>query len=316
MKRASLLIFTAFISVSSIPARSGSETGMNALLVINSRTEAFDKDFQRYLADNGARIIRAFPPHAFIGCVPEALDKPLADRYGARVYRSKIDDLTPLARYGGEVFRAVNEWNKHLQEDPQEAPLVISHKVLQAKKGAAIVLSWNSVMKAAEYRLEIARDAGFGEIVVKTSPAANRYELYPAFFEDGVYYWRVAGLLTLNSGATVRSRFSETFSLPVSKTAPGAAAVPAPRLPKSIVVKGGRPIAWMKDPAFKYYRVQLAETKEFTDLLVDDFTDRNSYAAAGPGLAYGADYYLRLKGASETASGPWSAPCRVRIERP
>lgn len=315
MKRASLLIFAAFISVPLTPAHSGTESGMNALLVINSGTEAFDKDFQKYLADNGARILRAFPPHAFIGYVPAALDKPLADRFGVEVYRSRIDDLTPLARYGGEVFRAVNEWNKHLQEDPPEAPLVISHKVFRAKEGTAIVLSWNEVMKAVEYRLEIARDEGFGDIVFKTFPTANRYELYPAFFEDGVYYWRVAGILVLNMGEKVESRFSETFSFPVSRPA-GAAAVPAPRLPKSMAVKGGRPLAWQTGPAFRYYRVQLAGTAKFSDLLVDDFTDKNSYPTSGLQLESGAAYYLRLMGASDSAAGPWSAPCKVRIDGP
>lgn len=316
MKKAALGILVLFAAILiAQPAHSGSESDMNALLVIASKTEAFDADFQKYLADNGARIIKAFPPHAFMGYVPWALDKTLAERYGATVYRGRIEDMDRLAKYGESIFLAANEWNKRCQEDPPEAPLVISHKVLRARKGEAIVLSWNDVMKAAEYRLEISRGREFRELILKATPAGSRYELYSAFLADGVYYWRVAAFLTLNNGERVQSRFSDVFSFAVSKPA-AAKTVPAPKLPKNMAVKGGEPLAWKKNPDFKYYRVQVGGTKEFSDLVADDFTDTNSYRTAGLPLEYGATYYLRLMGAGGAAAGPWSEPCEVWIGHP
>ncbi|MBI4801847.1 MAG: hypothetical protein HY796_04920 [Elusimicrobia bacterium] len=315
MRKFAVAFFAVLIGAQATTALSRSESDMNALLVVESRTEAFNSDFQKYLADNGARIIRAFPPHAFMGYVPAALDKTLGRKYGAAVYRARIEELNQLAGYGESVIYAVNVWNKRFVEDPPEAPLVISHQVRQAKKGGVIVLSWNSVMKAVEYRIEISRDADSNEVVLRASLEQNRYELYPAFFADGVYYWRVAALLTLNNGERAQSRFSDAYSFAVSKPAAPGASAAAAKLPKTLALKGGKPLAWEKNPAFKYYRVQLAETKDFSDLIADGFTDTNSYKTAGLPLEYGATYYLRLMGAVGSVSGTWSEACEVRVDK-
>lgn len=337
MRKFAVALFAVLVTALAPIARSQNEADMNALLVVDSQTEAFNRDFQKYLADNGARIIRAFPPHAFMGYIPAALDKTLDKKYGVAVYRARIDDMNQLAKYGERIIYAVNVWNKRFVEDPPEAPLVISHQVRQAKKGGAIVLSWNEVMKAVEYKLEISRDADFNEVVLRASLEQNRYKLYPAFFSDGVYYWRVAGLLTLNNGERMQSRFSDVYSFAVSKPAPlrqaskGRAAAsrasagggtmadkpaPAPKIPKTMVLKGRKPLTWEKNPAFKYYRVQIAGEKDFSDLVADDFTDKNSYRTAGLPLEYGVTYYMRLMGADSSVSGPWSEPCEVRIDDP
>lgn len=299
------------------PAQDGST--MNALLIVDSDSAAFNKDFQKYLADNGARIINAYPPHAFMGYVPASLDAALAKNYRTSVYRAKIEDMSIVAKYGENAFFAVNVWNKHFVEDPPEAPLVISYDVKQAKKGAAIVLSWNEVMKASEYRLQISPDTDFKTITLETVLRRNSYEMIPAFFPDGVYYWRVAGLLMLNNGERREGRFSEElYSFAVSKPAAAAARapLPAPATAKVMTLKGRKPLTWEKTPAFKYYRVQVAGTNDFSDIIADAFTDKNIYKTAELPLEYGGTYYMRLMGSDGSAAGPWSEPCEVRIENP
>ncbi len=292
---------------------------MNALMIVDSDSAAFNKDFQKYLADNGARIITAYPPHAFMGYVPAALDAALAKNYRTAVYRAKIEDMSVVAKYGENAFFAINVWNKHFVEDPPKAPLVISYKVQQVKKGAAIVLSWNEVMKASEYRLQISPDTDFKTIMLDTVLRRNSYEVYPVFFPDGVYYWRVAGLLMLNNGERREGRFSdELYSFAVSKPASAAARapLPAPTVAKTVTLKGRKPLIWEKMPAFKYYRVQVAGTNDFSDIIADDFTDKNIYKTAELPLEYGGAYYMRLMGSDGSAAGPWSEPCEVRLENP
>ena len=94
-------------------ALAADDSEMNALMIVDSDSAAFNKDFQKYLADNGARIINAYPPHAFMGYVPAALDAALAKDYRTAVYRGKIEDMSVVAKYGENAFFAINVWNKH-----------------------------------------------------------------------------------------------------------------------------------------------------------------------------------------------------------
>jgi len=291
---------------------------MNALLMVDSESAAFNKDFQKYLADNGARIIHAYPPHAFMGYVPAALDARLSKDYRATVYRGRIEDMSILSKFGEDAFFAVNAWNKRFVEDPPEAPLVISYKVQQLKKGAAIVLSWNEVMKATDYRLQISPDAGFQTVAVDTVLSRNRYEVYPAFFSDGIYYWRVAGLLTLNNGERREGRFSEeAYSFAVSKpsASPARSPLPAPVLPASAKFKN-RPLSWAKNPVFKYYRVQVSPTADFSAPVLDVFTDKETYKISGLPIERDTTYYMRVMGSDGSAAGAWSSVSEITVPAP
>ena len=314
-----IIILLACLSAA-LPVRTLAQDGsnMNALLIVDSDAAAFNKDFQKYLADNGARIIHAYPPHAFMGYVPAALDAALARDYRAVVYRSKIDDMSIVAKYGENAFFAINSWNKHFVEDPPEAPLVISYDVRQAKKGAAIVLSWNEVMKASGYKLQISPDTDFKAITLETILGRNRYEVIPAFFPDGVYYWRVAGLLMLNNGQRREGRFSEAlYSFAVSKPARAAAGapLPAPSLPSAAVFKG-RPLSWAKNPSFKYYRIQLSASPDFSAPILDAFTDKEAYKLSGLPLERNTTYYMRVMGSDGSVAGTWSAASAITVPSP
>jgi len=297
-------------------AQDGSD--MNALMIVDSDSAAFNKDFQKYLADNGARIIHAYAPHAFIGYVPTALDAALGKDYRTAVYRVRIDDMSVAAKYGENVFFAINIWNKHFVEDPPEAPLVISYKVQQVKKGAAIVLSWNEVMKASEYKLQISPDTDFKTIMLETVLSRNRYEVIPAFFPDGVYYWRVAGLLVLNNGQRREGRFSEElYSFAVSKPAAAAAKapLPAPVLSPAAVFKG-RPLSWAKNASLKYYRLQLSPTSDFSAPILDAFTDKEAYDLSGLPLERDTTYYMRVMGSDGSVAGTWSDVSAITVQAP
>ena len=118
MRKTIFILLAGLTPAFSIVAVAQEGSGMNALMIVDSDSAAFNKNFQKYLADRGARITDAFPPHAFMGYVPDSLDAVLLKEYGTSVYRGKVADISVIANYGENAFYAVNIWNKRFVEDP------------------------------------------------------------------------------------------------------------------------------------------------------------------------------------------------------
>jgi len=315
MLKKTLILCAAAVLAAAVHS-AAADAPVNALLVVPSET-AFNKKFQDFLDKNGAKLLHSHPPSVFIGVIPPELDKQLKEKFGAEVYRDKVDDWASFARYGENAVYAVNAWNKGFQEDPPAAPLVISTRVQKAgRKGDTLKLVWNEVMKARAYRLQISQDETFDAVLLETVVQRSQYSLVPAFWKEGVYFWRVAGLMTLNTGETVEGGFSQPYSFAVSK--PSAAPGPklgAPQLPEKTRVKG-RPLAWPAPAAFKYYRLQLAETADFAAPLLDVFTDTCTYKLSGLPVKWGEPYYMRVMGSDGASAGDWSRVSEVVVESP
>lgn len=298
-------------------SRAENDNQVNAMLVLPEAKTAFDRKFQDFLDKNGVKLLHSYPPSVYVGYIPQTLDAELGDKYGALVYRDKVDDWSSFARYGESAVFAVNSWNKRFLEDPPEAPMVVSSKVQQSgRKGEALNLSWNEVMKAASYRLQISSDAAFSSVSLDTVLPRNNYRIFPAFWTDGVYYWRVAGILTLNNGETREGAFSEAYSFAVSK--PSRAVGPKPAysaLPAKSRFKG-RPISWPAAASVKYYRMQLSETADFASPLVDVFTDTCTFKLSGFPVKRGVTYYMRVMPSDGASAGDWSGVSEVVIESP
>jgi hypothetical protein len=295
------------------PARAGEDGQANALLVVPSATMVFDKDFQDFLNKNGVKLLQSYPPSVFVGYIPKPLDKELGEKYGAAVYRDRVDDWGSFARYGEKAVFAVTEWNKRFVEDPASAPMVISSSVKRAgRKDEVIDLDWNEVMKASSYRLQISTDPYFGGAALDTVLARNSFRVVKAFWPDGVYYWRVAGLLKLNNGRVRAGGFSEAYSYAVSKPVRGDGAAPGRPVLKNAAVK--RALTWAPAGGARYYRVQLSATADFSATAVDVFTDTCSLRLSGLPLKREIPYYVRAKASDGVSAGDWSEAAEVTLE--
>ncbi|HBA59678.1 MAG TPA: hypothetical protein DCZ92_02415 [Elusimicrobia bacterium] len=290
------------------------EDPVNALLLIpNSRT-AFDPKFQDYLNKGGAKLLDSYPPSVFIGSIPEAMDKKLKDTYGATVYRGRVDDWSSFARYGEKAVLAVNLWNKRFLDDPPSAPLIVSSRIERTgRKGEGINLTWNEMMKAVSYRLQISRNEEFSLLELDTVLKQNSYRLFPAFLKDGVYYWHVSGLMTLNNGDVKETDFSKPDSFAISKPArPAHSAKPdTPALAPEAKFTGSA-IRWQSTG--KYYRLQLSDTGDFTAPVADVFTDTCTYKISGLPVNPGTQYYMRVLPSDGWAAGDWSATSLITLE--
>lgn len=311
MKKRLPFLFAASLAAlsflnSPVPA---AEAPANALLVVPSKT-AFDRKFQDYLEKRGAKLLESHPPSVFVGHIPQDLDRELEEKYGARVYRQKVDDWASFARYGENAVFAVNAWNKRFVEDPPVAPLVVSSAVQKAGR-RGLRLTWNDVMKAASYRLQLSRDAEFSGIYLETGVGDNQYLLYPSLLEDGIYYWRVAPVVRLNTGEYSEMPYSSVYNFAVSNlgTQDKAARPAAPAQAKAPLNKGT--VAWQHAPGDRYFRLQLANTADFEAPLADVFTDTCAYRLSGLPVTVAPGQYLRFMGSDGRKAGPWSAPIEI-----
>lgn len=298
-----------------LPSFAGEEAQVNALLVVPTSEMAFDHKFQDFLAKNGAKLLKSYPPSVFEGYIPQDLDKELGELYGVLVYRERVDDWGSFAKYGEKAVFAVNSWNKRFVADPPEAPLPVSLSVLKGgRKGAAIDLNWNEVMKAVSYTLQISTEEAFRSLILETELARNTYRVYPAFWDDGVYYWRVSGTMTLNNGEMREGAFSAPGSFAVSKKGrPNAMVKPAAPVMPAKARFTGRALSWSMGKA-KYFRLQLSDTKDFSAPLADVFTDTCTYKAAELPIKNGKAYYMRVMGADTFGPGEWSDILEITME--
>lgn len=314
-KKIACLCAAAALAAALAAPAAAKDAPANALLVVPSET-VFDRKFQDFLDKNGAKLLHSHPPSVFIGVIPPELDKQLREKFGAEVYRDKVEDWASFARYGENAVFAVNAWNKGFQEDPPEAPLVVSAKVQKAGRGETLKLVWNEVMKAHSYRLQVAQDENFEKVVLETIVQRSEYQFPTVFWPGGVYHWRVAGIMTLNTGSEAEGTYSGAYSFAISKpaSAPGKR-LAAPPLPEKARFKG-RPLSWGSAKSFKFYHLQLSQTQDFTAPLVDVFTDTCAFKLSGLPVKWGEPYYMRVMGSDGSALSEWSPVSEVVIEAP
>lgn len=302
-----ILALLLLCAAPALPARAGDMAQANALLLVPSERTAFDPKFQDFLEKGGVRLTESYPPSVFVGYVPEAMDKPLASRYGATVYRERVDDWASFAQYGEKAVYAVNAWNKRFLEDPPAAPLVVSSKVAIAR-GRGVLLKWNEVMKAVYYRLQISADKDFSAPLADTLVAGNEYLVAPGFRKDGVYYWRVSGIMTLNNGERRDGAFSAAYTFALPAVRPSGRKLPAPPPP----VAGPKGLSWGRTPGLRYYRLQISADAGFAAPLLDVYTDTCAYGMSG--LPVKAPYYSRIMGSDGSDTGGWSQVSKIEAD--
>ncbi len=257
------------LTLALLAAFSHAQQYSEALLIVKKSEKAYSKDFSSFLERNSVRITQAWPPSAYFAYLPPEKDKILIQA-GILVYRGKIDDWTSLGDYGEKAVLAANLWNKRFVQDPPKAPLAVSLSVKKVRKDIQ-ALEWNEVMKACGYKLQVSRDKDFSGVYFETLLSANSYIVLPAFWPDGVYYWRVAALLCLNSGENRESSFSDISSFASAFISKNVKTYKRKKL--KLDFSGG--VLNFQSEKFPFYRVKIFE-KDKTPL-IDVVIDTNTY---------------------------------------
>lgn len=163
-------------------------------------------------------------------------------------------------------------------------------------------LSWQPAGERIAYRLQVARDAAFSDLVVdEASLAQARYPLRPDL-APGRYFWRVAARdPALGDGA---------FGAPRSFRQPP----PTPALEPVAVSPDRISVRWQAAPPSPAYRVQIARDPLFRDVLVDARAEQPSLDAARPAPG---SYFVRVCALGADAyEGPFAPPVQVELAPP
>ena len=304
-----IFAFLIFSLISFGPSPLFADKEVEALLLIPDEDTVASARFSDELEKGGARILEIYSPNIFRGYIPAEMESSLKKKYGAKIYRERVGYMEDFAQYGDKGMLAAAKWNKHLQEEPDDAPLIINMTVQKAgHKGRYLKLCWNHVPDALAYRIQTSHSSDFSKISFNAVVKKNCYSITPMFWPDGVHYWRVApSFKTVRKDVFSDGAFSEPSTFAVSKKVKQAAdkKLPAPVLPENGTA--GRRLEWGPG-AQPYYRLQVSEVNDFNMPLADVFTDTCSYRTSELQLKKGGKYYYRVMYSDGNAVSAWSEP--------
>ncbi|HPH02057.1 MAG TPA: FecR domain-containing protein [Spirochaetota bacterium] len=174
---------------------------------------------------------------------------------------------------------------------------------------------WVADESAAGYDVEIARDPGFSALV--TTLQSRTGGIATDGLAAGEYWWRVSARYPAARGSSVQGGVSR-FVIK-KREAPPVVALPAPATSVSTVQLASRQaaISWQGDPEFSRYRVEVARTAEFAQVVHREETTMN-FSRIKPDIAEGR-YFWRVTGIDQQGKAGATSPTgsiEVRKPRP
>jgi hypothetical protein len=189
-----------------------------------------------------------------------------------------------------------------LQARP-EPPFIQAPVAGAVSYNGAMALAWTRNTAAPDVRLQIARDAGFQDLVLQPPPiAAAGYE---ARLPDGVYHWRIASVEA--GGRSGPFGDPQTFEIQPPPPAPP---------PAEPDLSGDQlKLRWRADAGVVRYELEWSRTEAFDGADVQRLATDNPEVAM-PKPSWGS-YFLRARGFNAAgAAGPWSQTQRVEVPYP
>ncbi|MEJ6000795.1 FecR domain-containing protein [Paucibacter soli] len=243
------------------------------------RAQVFARgDFTRLLLDQRSDAAQAAWPD----------DLPDGD-YSLRL--RAIDALGLEGRAAEHAFR--------LKARP-EPPFIQGPAPAARLYGEAVDLHWTINTQARAYRLQIARDAGFGELVLEQ--AALSGNSHRAALPPGRYHWRLAALAA-DQGPWGDAQQFELIPVPPS---------PAPAEPE--LSGDGLQLRWRAEAGVARYELQWAGDAAFSQGLQSLASEQPAISLPRPGPGR---YYLRLRCLdADGQAGPWGQVQLVNVPYP
>lgn len=161
-------------------------------------------------------------------------------------------------------------------------------------------LTWQSIIGADFYILEIATDKDFADIVVSELKTQTNKYIFSGFTKGKQYFWRVK--CSIKDRENVWSNvWAFTIETNFVLTAPNNS------LPKNnfigFAVDGQ--LEWDKVAEARYYRLTIAKDTLFDEVVTTIITSNNYYKIQ-KNLDYSEVYYWRVAALSELANSKWS----------
>jgi photosystem II stability/assembly factor-like uncharacterized protein len=166
------------------------------------------------------------------------------------------------------------------------------------------VLNWNDAASTSSYRVQVALDTAFTNIVLDSSGVAASQLTVPAGRLDNntVYYWRVNGSNACETSAwTGRWKFTTTVELPI---APVLVSPPDGTVGMTLTPA----LDWLDIASAESYRIVVSTDSAFTTSVLDtDGVVSSSIIIPAGTLSSLTWYYWRVSAFNEAGTGAWSA---------
>ncbi|MDP3921031.1 MAG: hypothetical protein Q8R76_09550 [Candidatus Omnitrophota bacterium] len=180
----------------------------------------------------------------------------------------------------------------------------------------ATELQFTPIQDAQKYRIQVATDSGFTNIIHEGFPGTSP-ETIPSTdaLTDGTYYVRVLGSKDPLIEVGPLSQWSDTFSFDVIRN---AFIVSKPTVNGAGPVSGGRDIGFSGVSGAVIYQVQVATDPAFNDIVHDGFPAGTSEVAP---VTDAGQYYVRVRASANNSfdTGPrslWSDTFNFAIDAP
>ena len=179
------------------------------------------------------------------------------------------------------------------------APTLVAPADIATGVSLAPTLSWNAVIEATTYEVQVSTSSGFAPLIVDDTTLTGTSKQLSGLTNGTLYYWRVRGK---NTGGWGSYSVVRTFTtVPVVPVAPTLAA-PADTA-KGISLTPT--LSWNTVTGATAYEVQISTSSGFVPVMIDDST-LTSTSKQVTGLTNSTSYYWRVRGKNAGGWGPYS----------
>ncbi|QJD77319.1 M12 family metallo-peptidase [Spirosoma rhododendri] len=215
-------------------------------------------------------------------------------------YCQKAMTFHPLCR---DLMRTVAEASRFTSMSTLPDAPAVSTTILTTTQPNPY-LNWSATLRTSAYRLQVAADSAFAQVVTDTLVASPQYRSYQ-LSSDTPWYWRVAAVGP-EAGAGPWSAVGR-FRCPAS----GSLAAPTLRSPafgeRSVAVDG---MSWYPVAGSTSYQLQFSSYSDMTysrDITLTSTSASNVIGIPGQVLAQAnVPIYWRVRAIRNGETGPWS----------
>jgi hypothetical protein len=128
----------------------------------------------------------------------------------------------------------------------------------------SITLCWDSAATATSYKLQVAKDYYFSDMIVNDSGLTNNSKTISGLSYYTNYYWRVSAI-----NAIGESEYSQIFIFSTIPTIPAVPILVSP-VNGATNIQSRMNLKWNSVPSAESYRVQIATDSMFANIILDD----------------------------------------------
>ncbi|MCC5907246.1 MAG: T9SS type A sorting domain-containing protein [Balneolaceae bacterium] len=183
--------------------------------------------------------------------------------------------------------------------DPPSVPILASPSNGSTGQNRSPELRWSASSRGEQYRIQVSESSDFNNIKIDNRTTDVQLEVSINLDYKTTYYWRVRAE---NEGGN--SNWSNTWNFTTVIAPPEAVALISPEnSSESISIQPE--FEWEESERAEQYRIQLSESSNFNNLILDSETTNLSYVSSN-GLDYSTTYYWRIRSENKGGNSNWS----------